>query len=1757
MKRMKRTGCLLLCLCMLFSLLPLGTMAEDSLCSTCLTDPCGCLPQCTGDETCTLTEGHKEGCPKTCTGGESCANGHVSPCPLTPAEFDPPQPRGGETLTFKLCNAAGNELPFDAMPFMVGDPARMRIKVSDGSFATKDQITTDPATNITVTEEPNNVLVFHIVAGNPGDSYAIYYKATSESQAVNTGLSVFIMEEEEEESPAFILCNANGIELDFKDMPAEVADPGAMLRIKKDGAFLTSNQIVCKPSDTISVTGGGENSPLVFNITAANTYEIFYKDGDTEINTGISLDAEAPAEIPDFRLFAPNGTELPFSQIEAYLEEGALVAIRLADGTPVTASQLVIDPSENISVSDHNGYLMFNISASGTYKLLYKENADSEAIDTGFTILATPKPETAPFRLFAPNGTYLESGIINITIDQGGTLVSIKLPDDTCITAEQIVLDTDKVTVSHFESTLLMFNASAPGTYNVLYVESAGSQPVDTGLRIVAANNPEAPAFAFYSPPNNDYPDGMKLPFTRIDADDIEPVVVSIRLADGTRVTAEQIFPIEGLEVTDGNNGLLIFNFSIPSLYMLSYRETPDSTPIDTGLSISIHANRLLFYDLEPGQIDPYARVRLETGDSTSIAIRYTPDGTYENSILITADKLTPSDEKSGITLAADPADGNKTIITAGNAAGNWDIFYYPSTGQGGGYSVPVTVYEKGTFSFYLDGSALVDSSIDAVNGTPFSLTIKHNPSGTYVTADQIVPADGLAVTDAEENALLFTPTKEGNYLLSYKADSSSEAVCMAFTVNVTTPSPFLFYDPWGHEFDDLGAMANPHPFGEPLMVKIKHTASGKWLTPSQIVTDEGSSITVSDSTEFVDVVNIHFSSLGNYNLYYKETESSEKVLFGTVEVAPASAGIVEGQMVPGALIARGADLGNGNFNAAYMEPGKSYEVMFAILGQNGITPVDPDLIWSTSDQLKIEKMDGDESLCKITVLSGGNGYFRTENANTPFHAYTYGAEAESFLDDQEELLASEDGSNFVPTLTLAVNEEITVSLRYGSTGASVPVTALKNDVSPKNVVSLAANNDGTFTLKGLKVGTAMLSYESASGEKGLKVNVVAARAENKHLFVLGGASGQATYLSLTPGGSQQATFYFGTFSDYEKVDIHASSNLTVQKNEGGYLVTAGAAGNGLIWYEKDGIAYTMPVMIGTINEASNSQPSNTAVIDGITYTTAMLLEETLEVMPNFGQDYTEESTMDFNQSIVLAAFKNDTLDSGAFSNISDFTASFMYCTEDVDETKPANHAKLSIIAPKVPGSNATTSGIAVQAEATKGFRGMLALSFTVTDPQDSMPRRITLQCPIAYNLRAGDVVITISADSELDTAAELNVVLSSCFAFDAWVSDPGRGVSVTGRPKIGGHYTIHLPSIAYTDGIVVAQMITQPRESGPPNTISLVGHGTTMAGLVSKGGLSSVNGISFVANENVTMTHGGETFTCGILSASDYSDASAPFDAAYAARYCDINPVAPSSMASALQFASGLLAAHSADIKWSSTTIYDLDNCSFEGYDYGVRSTTTGVVGGGSGCSFSYCHYGIYMDSNGFGVSAGNPHNVDYSGYRFLNNKYAVRLVSLPAGATPYVFRVHDSDFDHNHFDFHLTPAGDYYFYRNYFGGYWREHDHHGRWKCFHGQHHFDLDTEEQQHKNNKNEGHRAYRAIEDAGVRIFATLSRDRETNSGYHLYHNRRNRYLKGNGAMPVNGNSIGDLTQRTELEIASESNGQVTVEASFIMGGGRNS
>ena len=1058
--------------------------------------------------------------------------------------------------------------------------------------------------------------------------------------------------------------------------------------------------------------------------------------------------------------------------------------------------------------------------------------------------------------------------------------------------------------------------------------------------------------------------------------------------------------------------------------------------------------------------------------------------------------------------------------------------------------------------------------------GATDHMDICFSADGTYqkrisVPLDQltVTPAAGLSLSydssnSSQQSQILLKGTALGEYTISYTHPQSKRV----YSVNLLVkPVPdYAFYMNGSRMYVSQFKC----PMGGTLNLEIRYKG-----TPVTYDT-----ITLSPATGMT----VRAGSGGN--LLFSATDAAQADQVFAIYCQPQGAqaptkleptikidgGSQSGSvLLPGMLVAFDNESGQ-VLGQMFMEPGQPLETSFAIIpnGAEPLVAIDPAQLYATSDLIQIERISA--TRCKVTMLPGGNGYIRTPGDSYPFHAIANGAGDDFNKDESANLLAYDTRGNLLQSpITLARGEELRVKLRYGGTGASLPVTELHGDSSDPSVVSVTDNQDGTFTLKALDTGKAVISHEDATGDNGLHVTVVSVKAGPENLFITNApdpfGNTYITYLHMKPNSTFCTTFYFGTSpTDCEAVDVDVKRNSTLslkKQPDGSYCITSGAAGTELIQYEKDGIDYTLPVLISEENRDSNIQAHNTVTIGSTTYGTALLGQEKMVIEPQFGAYYQDNSTQGFAQSFVLAAMNADgDADASAYDKISDVSFRMLTCIHEDAHDQPSQNASLSSFTAKVPSSTITTWGASVQAKAKQGFHSTVSMSFTLENGTEA-PMRITLQTQVSYVKQEGNVEITIAdpdpnsngTGGPLDTAAELNVVLSSYDVFLNWLEDPGEGVSVNGDYKLGGSITINLPATSYTDGLVIAQMITPVDSSSdktPISHIRLVGNGTTMAGLIHKGGVNLVDGIRFVADPDLTMTIGDESFTCGILGDSGYFDSlNAPLDKAYVDRYCTGTGI--SDMGCAIELSNLMLDTYPDDLRWSTGTIYNIYNCSFSGYDYGIRTTSNGMVGGGRSCSFDSCYYGIHMDSKGFGVSAGNPHNVDYNNMTFTYNVYPVHLVSLPKDATPYQFRVHDSDFIHNHREFFIEPSGSYYFYRNYYGGYWFKDNTHPNWHNFKNQE-INFDSWDKAYQQNQHTGHRPgrYQKVDElsetgavvvtTGARITYQTAVAADSTSGYWIYdrEDQNNHILKSETNLPIDQAAIEALEQDTTITIMDD-------------------
>lgn len=245
------------------------------------------------------------------------------------------------------------------------------------------------------------------------------------------------------------------------------------------------------------------------------------------------------------------------------------------------------------------------------------------------------------------------------------------------------------------------------------------------------------------------------------------------------------------------------------------------------------------------------------------------------------------------------------------------------------------------------------------------------------------------------------------------------------------------------------------------------------------------------------------------------------------------------------------------------------------------------------------------------------------------------------------------------------------------------------------------------------------------------------------------------------------------------------------------------------------------------------------------------------------------------------------------------------------------------------------------------------------------------------------DETYDVTAPEEI---RELNKILKSQDALLEYVE--GELGMDEGTTNKNIPINLYLPSVTY-EGIVSVNC--DALTLGIRGVTDDDGGNTTII----KGGLA-VNGsyldfgignVDFVAEEDVTMQLGPrnepEKFTCGILGAGSYVNYS---------------------------------------------------NCTFTGFDYGVRSTEKdGWVCGETGNVFENNDVAIYMDCKG----CESPMNSVTSACIFSNNDTAVKVVSLPKNVTRRTLRFVDCVFDDNENDFDVTDVqgqGRFYFWKNYY---------------------------------------------------------------------------------------------------------------------------
>ena len=287
----------------------------------------------------------------------------------------------------------------------------------------------------------------------------------------------------------------------------------------------------------------------------------------------------------------------------------------------------------------------------------------------------------------------------------------------------------------------------------------------------------------------------------------------------------------------------------------------------------------------------------------------------------------------------------------------------------------------------------------------------------------------------------------------------------------------------------------------------------------------------------------------------------------------------------------------------------------------------------------------------------------------------------------------------------------------------------------------------------------------------------------------------------------------------------------------------------------------------------------------------------------------------------------------------------------------------------------------AVRMTATEPCQGYLRVHYTVTLPGEQPREMADDYIVFFYYYSKG----TLDA-ADLDTAEKLNAVFADSKSFMAWLQEKHPEVYADSKDNADFGYTIQLPAVRYDDIITVNADLSQGiylegaiGEDG--------GKATVMPGMrLENVGHFCIRNIAFEANEALLQTKDGERFTCGVLTIPEYD------------RQCGA-------------------------YIW---------NCSFRGFDYGVRNTPTGYLCPASGNLFEDCKVGYLMDCGG--KRSGHMNSI-IEDSAFVRCGTAIRVNHIPEYYTPYDFRVIGCDFIDNKMDLDVRQKGIFYLWKNYYG--------------------------------------------------------------------------------------------------------------------------
>ncbi len=678
-------------------------------------------------------------------------------------------------------------------------------------------------------------------------------------------------------------------------------------------------------------------------------------------------------------------------------------------------------------------------------------------------------------------------------------------------------------------------------------------------------------------------------------------------------------------------------------------------------------------------------------------------------------------------------------------------------------------------------------------------------------------------------------------------------------------------------------------------------------------------------------------------------------------------------------------------------------------------------------------------------------------NANVGYHYDDYHSYMMQVISHEAYRLALKTEKSQTPVYDYIgeVGSQIPVEMLFGQPSQGLKPYGGALTVS-EGIVLEDNNATGAYVMKILKEGKHTISFKHAcNGDcpnvcdiagKTFTVNVEGIpKSSGGAFFALKGASSTPVFGSeMMAGETQTLRLCYGSYGNYTVLSVDQlkveGNAVTLSQNGEAVDVEYNENGQSLIQYvDGDDIVhnyvvkcYTGMAELGMAHYSEQGHNTFNLTYQGKTVTVgpALRTNEKMWMWPGNSFNHSEEEDWDIYDEVVIGAMYagegnsvTEPLDAAFFSRISNMNMSLLYCQNTAPNPDGGNNVVIE------PATTVSWKGRTLQMQKFQGKKGQyfeagLMISFDLQ--LDDGKHRFYRPADLSYRALPDDKVTVDITDADV-----LNTLLSNSYTLINYLE-----ANVEGFKYGGGNLTLTLPAVTY-DKILVSQLIL-PGSSDVLGVFTIRGSEeggkrTTVPGIYSKGFLYGVENLSFVADPDAPMTFGGETFTCGLLVNNTRATIQPTFDLETLRLYH------PEFQGLSDADAQNKFSAYypSVSTNGNSYNLGSIRNCSFDGFEYAMRTDAGGFVQGAHGCTIRHCKYGVYINAGGVDtLHTDGRANTIWRDNQFIENWVAVRITGLPKDLSPYYIRFIDNRFWRNGTDFGVTCPGRFYFYRNYYSG-------------------------------------------------------------------------------------------------------------------------